>query len=316
MSSLKPTPDLTKFNFSGVIAPVLTPFGEDGAPDPERFVEHAEWLMSNGCTALAPFGTTSEANSLGLDERMEMLEELVDAGINPARLMPGTGMCSTTDTVILTQHAVDLGCGGTLVLPPFYYKGVTDEGLYRFYSDVIDMVSDDRLRMYLYHIPPIAQVGLSLDLIDRLRKAFPETVVGLKDSSGDWNNMKAILERFPGFELFMGAEVHMLAGLRGGAAGVISASANVACAPMRDLFDNWQGAGADEKQAKIAATRTTIQSVPMMPLLKAIVAHYRKDPAWAELRPPLTALPEADAERVIKILADQHGLKLDMDVEV
>jgi 4-hydroxy-tetrahydrodipicolinate synthase len=247
---------------------------------------------------------------------MELLEELVDAGINPARLMPGTGMCSTTDTVILTQHAVDLGCGGTLVLPPFYYKGVSDEGLYRFYSEVIDMVSDDRLRMYLYHIPPIAQVGFSLDLIDRLRKAFPETIVGLKDSSGDWNNMKAILERFPGFELFVGAEVHMLAALRGGAAGVISASANVACGPMRELFDNWQGADADDKQTKIAATRTTIQSVPMMPLLKAIVAHYRADPAWAELRPPLTALPEADAARVIKLLADQHGLKLDMAIEV
>ena len=132
------------FNFSGVIAPVLTPFGEDGSPDPDRFVEHAEWLLSaeGGCTALAPFGTTSEANSLGLDERMELLEDLVDAGIEPLNLMPGTGTCSLQDTAILTQHAMDLGCGGVLMLPPFYYKQPSEEGLFRYFADVFDEVGD------------------------------------------------------------------------------------------------------------------------------------------------------------------------------
>ncbi|MGD9830685.1 MAG: dihydrodipicolinate synthase family protein, partial [Hyphomicrobiaceae bacterium] len=188
-------------NFSGVIAPVTTPFGEDGAPDADRFVAHAQWLMEDGCTGLAPFGTTSEANSLGLDERMELLEALVEGGLAPETLMPGTGTCSLTDTVILTRHAVDMGAGGVLMLPPFYYKQPSEEGLYRFFSDVIEQVGDDRLKVYLYHIPPVAQVGIPLPLIARLRAAFPDTVVGLKDSSGDWSNTKAILDANPGFEV-------------------------------------------------------------------------------------------------------------------
>ena len=131
--------------FSGVIAPVVTPFGEDGAPDLDRFVEHCEWLLEDGCTALAPFGTTSEGNSLGLDERMEMLEELVDSEIDPKKLMPGTGSCSVSDAIVLTEHAVDLGCGGVLMLPPFYYKNPSEEGLFRFFAEVIEEVADDAL---------------------------------------------------------------------------------------------------------------------------------------------------------------------------
>ncbi len=300
-----------KPNFSGVIAPVLTPFGEDGSPDPDRFIDHAEWLLQNGCTGLAPFGTTSEANSLGLDERMELLEDLVDAGIDPSKMMPGTGACSITDAAILTQHAVDVGCGGVLMLPPFYYKNPSEEGLFRYYADVIDEVGDDRLKVYLYHIPQISQVGIPLTLISRLRKEFPQTIVGLKDSSGDWNNMKAILETFPGFELFPGAELYLLDGLRAGAVGTISATANISSAAMRKLFDNWQGPDADRMQADISALRKTFQNYPAIPLLKAIIAHYRNDEGWAEVRPPFTAMPPADAKAAIQSLADLHGFKLD-----
>ena len=299
------------FNFSGVIAPVLTPFGDDGAPDADRFIEHAEWLMEDGCTALAPFGTTSEANSLGLDERMELLEDLIDAGIDAAKLMPGTGTCSITDTVILTEHAVGLGCGGVLMLPPFYYKNPSEEGLFNYFADVIDDVGDDRLKVYLYHIPPISQIGFPLKLIERLRGEFPEIVVGLKDSSGDWSNMKAILDAFPGFELFPGAELYLLDGLRNGAAGVISASANISARALRHLFDNWKGAEADKLQAEISAMRKTVQSFQMIPMMKGLIAHYRKDPAWSEVRPPLTQLDEADLARAIKLLADEHRFTLD-----
>lgn len=307
-----------QFNFSGVIAPVLTPFGEDGMPDPDRFVEHAEWLLSEdgGCTGLAPFGTTSEANSLGLDERMELLEDLVDSGIEPLNLMPGTGTCSVQDTAILTQHAMDLGCGGVLMLPPFYYKQPSEEGLFRYFAEVIDEVGDDRLRVYLYHIPPVSQVGFPLTLIDRLRKEFPETVVGLKDSSGDWNNMKAILEAFPGFELFPGAELYLLDGLRGGSAGVISATANVSGKMMRALYDDWQGADADKKQAEISALRTTIQSFPMIPTLKALVAHFRDDAGWAEMRPPFLPLSAEEAKKAVETITSQHEFKMDITVAV
>jgi 4-hydroxy-tetrahydrodipicolinate synthase len=309
----KRNPMQTKPKFSGVIAPVLTPFAEDGSPDADRFIDHAEWLLENGCSALAPFGTTSEANSLGLDERLELLEDLIDAGVDPAKLMPGTGMCSITDAAILTQHAVDLGCGGVLMLPPFYYKNPSEEGLFRFYADVIDEVADDRLRIYLYHIPPMSQISFSVGLTRRLKTEFPNIIVGMKDSSGDWNNMQAMLQAFPeDFEFFPGSELHMLQGLRSGAAGVISATANVAAAGMDDLFRSWQSPEADAKQAKISALRNAIQAYPVIPLLKAIVGHYREDATWSEVRPPLVTMDEGEAERAIAKLAAEQGFKLDI----
>lgn len=300
-----------KQNFSGVIAPVLTPFGEDGAPDLDRFVEHCEWLMEDGCTALAPFGTTSEGNSVGLDERMEMLEELVDAGIDPKKLMPGTGTCSLADAIALTEHAVDLGVGGVLMLPPFYYKNPSEEGLFRYFAEVIEEIGDDALRVYLYHIPPIAQVGFSLPLIKRLKDEFPSTVVGLKDSSGDWSNTKAILDAFPGFEVFPGSETFLLDGLRNGAAGCISASANVAAKSIRRVFDHWQGPDAESLQAETSALRKSIQSYPMIPVLKGIIAHYRDDPTWADVRPPLVEMTADEIAAATKALADKHGFRLD-----
>jgi 4-hydroxy-tetrahydrodipicolinate synthase len=298
-------------HFSGVVAPVLTPFGEDGAPDAGRFVEHCQWLMAEGCTALAPFGTTSEGNSLGVDERMELLEELVDSDIEAATLMPGTGSCSLADAIVLTRHAVELGCGGVLMLPPFYYKAPSEDGLFRFLQELIESVADDRLKIYLYHIPPVAQVGFSLALIGRLIEAFPETVVGLKDSSGDWNNTAAILEAYPGFEVFPGSEIFLLDGLRKGAAGCISATCNVSAAAIRNVYDNWRSPDADRLQAAITALRKAIQAYPMIPALKAIIAHYRQDPVWAQLRPPFVELAAADAAKAIETLVAAHGFKLD-----
>ena len=171
--------------FSGVLSPVITPFGADLRPDAARLARHCRWLISQNC-GLAVFGTNSEANSLSVEEKIELLDALVEAGVDPARMMPGTGACALPDTVRLTAHAVKRGCAGTMMLPPFYYKGVSDEGLFRSYAEVIERVGDARLRIYLYHIPPIAQVPITLGLIERLIAAYPDTVVGIKDSSGDW----------------------------------------------------------------------------------------------------------------------------------
>jgi 4-hydroxy-tetrahydrodipicolinate synthase len=297
--------------FAGVIAPVLTPFGEDGSPDAERFVAHCRWLMQEGCTALAPFGTTSEGNSLGLDERMELLEAVVDGGVPADKLMPGTGACALADAVVLTRHAVELGCGGVLMLPPFYYKAPSEEGLWRFFAALIDAVADDRLKVYLYHIPPVAQVGFSVSLVGRLIKAFPSTVVGLKDSSGDWGNTAALLAAYPGFEVFPGSEVFLLEGLRHGAAGCISATCNVSAAAIRRVYDGWQANDADARQAAITALRKAIQAFPMIPALKALIAHYRADPGWARVRAPFVALDAAEAERAVRTLADAHNFRLD-----
>src|SRR4051812_26148987 len=192
----------------GVLSPVVTPFGKDYAPDPQRFVRHCRWLLKNGCAGLAVFGTNSEANSMSVPEKRKLLEALVAGGVPAASLMPGTGHCAVSDSIEMTRAAVELGCGGVLMLPPFYYKGVSDEGLYRNFAEVIERVGDERLQLYLYHIPPVSQVPITLGLIEKLLSKYPGMVAGVKDSSGDWSNTKATLDRFAGqgFDVFAGSE--------------------------------------------------------------------------------------------------------------
>src|SRR6267378_596190 len=285
--------------FGGVLVPVLTPFTPAGEPDAGRFVAFCRWLLDQGAGGLAIFGTTSEANSMSGAERMALLDRLIEAGIPAQKLMPGTGACSMTEAASLVRHAVGHGCGGVLMLPPFYYKGVSDDGIFAFVSSVIDAVASPALRVYLYHIPPVAQVGFSLDLVGRLIAAYPETVVGLKDSSGDWGNTAALLDRYPGFAVFPGSEVFLLDGLRKGGAGCITASGNVNVPGIKRVYDNWRGPQADALQAEITALRQALQAYPMVPALKRIVAHYHNEPAWAAVRPPLVALNQAQSAALI-----------------
>ncbi|MEP7085644.1 MAG: dihydrodipicolinate synthase family protein, partial [Betaproteobacteria bacterium] len=240
----------------------------------------------------AVFGTTSEANSLSGAERMEALEQLIDSGVTPAVLMPGTGCCALPDTVALTRHAVELDCMGVLLLPPFYYKGVSDDGIYAGIAELIQRVGDRRLRVYLYHIPPMAGLGFSLGLIERLLAAFPGTVVGIKDSSGDWNNTQAMLKAFPGFEIFPGSETFLLDGLRQGGAGCISATANINVAAMRALIDAWATPAADAMQEKLSALRAAVQKYPLVPANKAILGRLQQTQDWNTVRPPLTPLSD------------------------
>ena len=290
---------MTSQPFSGVLVPVLTPFTSSGEPDAGRFVAFCRWLLDQGAGGLAIFGTTSEANSMSPAERMTLLDQLIEAGIPAQKLMPGTGACAMTDAVSLVRHAVDHGCGGVLMLPPFYYKGVSDDGIFAFISGVIDKVGSSALRLFLYHIPPMAVVGFSLDLVGRFIRAYPETVVGLKDSSGDWRNTAALLDRFPGFAVFPGSEVFLLDGLRKGAMGCITASGNVNVPGIKKVYDNWRGPDADRLQAEITTLRKALQAYPMVPALKRIVAHYHNDPAWATVRPPLVPLDEAQSAALI-----------------
>ncbi len=281
-----------KNRITGVLSPVVTPFGKDGAPDAARFVRHCKWLLKNGCSGLAVFGTNSEANSMSVAEKTKLLEALVAGGVPAAALMPGTGHCALTDSIEMTRHAVKLGCAGVLMLPPFYYKGVSDEGLYRNFAEVIERVGDDRLQLYLYHIPPVAQVPISLALIERLLKKYPGQIAGVKDSSGDWANTKAMLDAFAkdGFDVFAGSEVFLLDNMRGGGKGCITATGNVNPGPIDQVYRKWQSADADKLQAGITATRKIVQKQPMIPALKAIIAHFGNDPQWKTVRPPLVEL--------------------------
>ena len=276
----------------GVLAPVVTPFRADLSPDADRFARHCRWLLRSGCAGLAVFGTNSEANSLSVEEKLELLDALVKGGVAPAALMPGTGHCALSDSVRMTREAVRLGCGGVLMLPPFYYKGVSDEGLYRSFAEVIERVGDDRLRLYLYHIPPVSNVPITLGLIERLLARYPRIVAGVKDSSGEWSNTQAMLERFKdrGFDVFAGSEVFLLDNMRHGGKGCITATGNVNPSAIDRVFRNWRGPDADRLQAGITATRKIVQKVPMIPALKAIVAHFGNDPQWRAVRPPLVEL--------------------------
>jgi 4-hydroxy-tetrahydrodipicolinate synthase len=295
---------------TGVLSPVVTPFRADLSPDSDRFVRQCKWLLSQN-VGLAVFGTNSEANSLSVDEKVALLETLVGAGVDPSRMMPGTGHCAIPDSVRLTAHAVKLGCAGVLMLPPFYYKGVSDEGLYRNFSEIIERVGEPRLRVYLYHIPPVAQVPITLGLVERLLKKYPGTVAGMKDSGGDWNNTKAFLDAYAksGFDVFPGAETFLLQGMRHGGAGCISATANTNPGAIARLYDTWRAADADAQQAKLDEIRATFSKYPMIPALKAAIAHYGGDPAWSKVRPPLVELSPEQSRSLIADL-DARGFTM------
>jgi len=226
-------------------------------------------------------------------------------------MMPGTGCCALTDTVRLTEHAVKAGCGGVLMLPPFYYKDVTDDGLYRHFAEVIERVGDVRLRIYLYHIPPVAVVGITPTLVERLMKRYPAATAGMKDSSGDWSNTKTMLDSFAasGFDVFPGSETFLLAGMRHGAAGCISATANVNPAAIDRLYREWRSTDADQQQEVLNTVRKTVGQYVMIPALKQVIAHYANDPEWVTVRPPLTELTAVQAKQVMEGL---HGLGFNM----
>ena len=279
----------------GALAPVVTPFDTDLRPAGARLKSHCRWLIDNG-VGLAVFGTNSEANSLSVPERRWLLEDLVTDGLPASRMMPGTGTCALPDTVELTRQAVELGCAGALMLPPFFYKGVSEDGLFASYSEVIQRVGDDRLRIYLYHIPQMTGVPILPGLIERLLKAYPGTIAGLKDSSGDWSNAQMLLETYQpdGFDVFPASESFLIDTLSRGGAGCISATANVNPGPIARLAANWQG--ADELQAAVDRVRKVFQGYVMIPAMKAAIAHHSGDREWRRCRPPVIPLnKEAEA---------------------
>jgi 4-hydroxy-tetrahydrodipicolinate synthase len=291
----------------GVIAPVVTPFDDDLRPDAARFVAHCRWLISQNC-GLAVFGTNSEGNSLSVDEKLELLDQLFAAGVDMARMMPGTGCCALPDTVRLTAHAVKAGAGGVLMLPPFYYKNVSEEGLYRSYSEVIQRVGESNLRIYLYHIPQVAGVGIPVKLIERLLRDYPVTIAGIKDSSGDWSHTEQLLNTFRGtdFDVFVGSESFLLTNMQNGGAGCISATANVNPAAIDRLYQNWENPEAASQQKDLDDVRRIVGRHGMIQSLKAVIAHFSGRPEWRNVRPPLDRLTDRHAANLISELDSQR----------
>ena len=276
--------------FDGVLAPVITPFDENLAPDAERFTSLCHWLLGQGVN-LAVFGTTSEANSLSLAEKLGLLEQLLESGVDPGAIMPGAGLCSLSESVEFTVRAADMGCPRVLMLPPFYYKKVSDDGLFAYFAEFISRVGRKDLQIYLYHFPAMSQAPYSLDLIDRLVGEFPGAIAGIKDSSGKWEETAALHSAgWPDFRVFCGSERFLLQNMEAGGAGCISATANVNPAAIAALCADWRAADAVERQRELIGIRDLFESAPMVASVKAALSICSGDAAWSRPRPPLMPL--------------------------
>jgi 4-hydroxy-tetrahydrodipicolinate synthase len=293
-----------------VLSPVLTPFKADGSPDTQKLLKQCQWLEANG-VGQAIFGTNSEANSMSDPQKMNTLTALIEGGLNPAHMMPGTGATSIDGTVTMTRHAVQHHCAGVLMLPPFYYKDITDDGLFAYFSEVIQKVGDPGLQIYIYNIPPVTKINLSLFLLERLHKEYPRTVVGMKDSSGDWAYTESVIKLLApsGFRVYAGSEVFLMRALRAGGVGCISATANVNPRAIAELAAHWRESDADQRQDILDQVRSTFAQYQMIAGMKTAVAHYSKDAEWLRVRPPLIQL---SADQQAKLLGELQKMNFSM----
>jgi 4-hydroxy-tetrahydrodipicolinate synthase len=283
---------------AGLWVPASTPFTADGAVEERRLVSHCRGLLDDGATGLAVLGTTSEANSLTLAERRRVIDALVEGGIAAERLLPGTGACAIDDAVALTRHAAEIGCAGVLLLPPFYYKNVPDDGLFAYVAAVIERCGVKVPRILLYHFPAMAAAGWSIEVVGRLLEAFPGVVVGMKDSTGNAEHTKSVIDAFPGFAMFPGSELYLLDALKWGAVGCISATGNVNAHAIATLIARRDAADAPARQEKLVAVRRSFDGFATVPAVKAVKAAITGDEAWLTVRPPIMPLT-ADERRTL-----------------
>jgi 4-hydroxy-tetrahydrodipicolinate synthase len=279
---------------SGVIAAVATPIDEKGAPDLKRATELARFLLDNGCDGLNVLGSTGEATSFSRDERTAVMDAYKENGLPLERLMVGTGAASISDAIALTRHAAELGFGGALVLPPFYYKGVSDEGLENYIDALVKATEASQLPIYLYHYPQLTGILWHIALIERLRKSFPSRIVGLKDSSGDMAFARAAAAIAQDFAVFPSTEACLLDARKGQFAGCISATANL----NADLCQRAWGSGDAAAHEAAVAIRKLFDGRPLVPGVKTLLAHIHNDPALARVRPPLATVSAADREAI------------------
>jgi len=278
----------------GLISPILSPFDDNLNFNQEMYNELAKDLLSTGCSGLAPFGTTGEALSVSNDERMQALENLIKSGVSPNKLIPGTGLCNFPDTVKISRHAIELGCKGVMTLPAFYFKDVTDEGLFQYYERLIDEINHPNLKIYLYHIPQVSGVGLSIPLVKKLRSTYPDVIVGIKDSSGVWENTEQLLS-IDGLIVYPGAELPVIDAIKLGGPGCISATANfnpTNIAKVIELSHDGKWDQAEEVHKDVKEVRYLFQDYSAIPAQKAMLAIKYKDDRWKNIRPPLVQISE------------------------
>jgi 4-hydroxy-tetrahydrodipicolinate synthase len=297
---------------SGVWSAAVTPLNNDLTVNLAAMVAHHKWLLANGCNGVAVLGTTGEANSFSVPERLDVIAAAAASGIAKEQLLIGTGCCAPTDTIELTRAALDAGFNQVLMLPPFYYKGVSDDGLFAAFDHVIQQLADDRLAIVIYDFPLMTGLDMSVDLLVRLNKAYPKTVVGVKDSSGNWPAMQAVIEAIPGFRTFAGTEQYLLADLQAGGAGCITATGNATsnlCQAVYVAHQAGDTAGAKAAQEIATATRLMLQAHGAVPAMKELMAQNSGNPAWRNMRPPIMPLSAEGVAALDKACQDM-GFRL------
>ncbi len=304
--------------FKGVIAPNLTPFNDDLSIAMDLYTRHAAALLDGPCVALAPFGTTGEASSVASSERIAVIEAMVGSGIDPARLIPGTGLTNLPETVALSQQMLDLGAAAIMTLPPFYYKGVSEDGLYDYFAELISRIDRPNCRIFLYHIPQVSGVGLPVSLVKRLKQAFPDEIAGIKDSSGQDDNTLALLS-IGDLVVYSGSELPILKTLPQGSPGCISATANLNGGDIARVIDHL-AEGRHEAAAKLHAlvrqTRLTFQDYAPIPAQKRLLAIATGDARWANVRPPLNPLSEDKGRQLLDKLGAAFCTQLKSFAEI
>ncbi len=295
---MNPNPPL-----QGLWCATLSPLDERGAFDAVRLANHAQRLFAAGVDGIAPFGTTGEGQSFSVAERRAGLDALIAAGIAPQRILAATGCAALPDAIELTRHAIAAGCTGALALPPFFFKDVTDEGIYAAYAELIDGVGDNRLRLYLYHIPQVSGVGLSVAMVSRLAAAYPAIVAGVKDSSGSFDNSRALVAALPQLSIFVGHEPHLPALRKLGGAGTICGIANLYPRLMRRLYDHSLDSSPGADLPLIEAFIAALMRFPIFGALKSLQAELSGEQSWRALRAPLLPLSTADARALHQAVA-------------
>src|SRR6516162_557083 len=279
----------------GVIAAIATAIDPKGKPDCARSIALARFLLANGCDGLNVLGTTGEATSFSLDQRRRVMNAYAESGLPLTRMMVGTGAAALADAITLTRHAAELGFAGALVLPPFYYEGVSDDGLMAVIEAILSATVARPIPLYLYHFP--AQSGLPWDvaLVRRLLQSFGDRIVGLKDSSGDMAYAREAAAIAPGFKVFPSTEAALPEARSGPFAGCISATANL----NADLCARAYRSGDAAALGQAVAIRKLFDGKALVPGIKALLAHIHGDPQWARTAPPLAAFPAGDRVAVV-----------------
>ena len=285
----------------GVWTAALTPLETDGHVAHDLLAKHCRDLLSRGCAGITLFGTTGEGQSFSVAERRDTLERLLAAGISPAQVIVGTGSAALPDTADLTRHAAGLGVAGALVLPPFFWRDATEDGVYVAYTKLIELLGDVKTRMFLYHIPQVAGVAVPPAVVGRLAAAYPGLVAGVKDSSGNWENTMALLKLGAGLSILVGHEPYLPRALKAGAVGTICGLGNYRPELIRSLHDS---AGKPEEVRLVAVVNKLVDlvtGVPFVPAIKALMAAETGEARWLNVRAPLLQPVEAESRRLLAV---------------